>query len=635
MDFTVHPAGTRPQLPKKRSKALSKPNKFSLRTILPAAACVATLSMASTSVEAVAQESPLTAIISEISQREADINRINLEIGNLREAVNQALVDLHDAQSLAEQARRGAHEARQRLDETQAEVEKAQDELDQLSRSAYRATGANGSPVHADADARKDSLDRQTYLRKESEEKQRALEELQRARTEAANNESTLRQASRLADDRATAAEEAETHARATLESSVTSLETQLAQRDAVSAELSQAQNELVEHRPEAASALGIETQSQPSPAGEQAEASVSTDATDSTETKDAVAARNGAPDAGQDAQTNSSSESASPASTEASEAHGGEPSASSPDSTPESSTEASESAAAKIGETTTSKAAEEHGAAVDSDVTPDSGDTEDRDNGEDGAPAAPTPPSLEDFSNPDTVQAALDAFAEAVGQTQAEHTSFDSPYTESAATEENDDSTSGSESEGIAAPSSSDSADAAVTETDKEQGTNVAGVLPEVEDAKQVTDSLRGSDTASDGNREQQIEAVIARAESQIGTPYVWGGGDANGATMGLDGQGYNGKAGYDCSGLVLYAYSGAGVSLPHYTGYQYQRGTQIPVDEAERGDLLFWGDGGSQHVAIYLGDGMMLEAPQTGMNVQKTAVRRNGLAPMAVRLI
>ncbi|WKK61562.1 NlpC/P60 family protein [Corynebacterium sp. P3-F1] len=632
MDFTVHPAGTRPQLPQKRSKALSKPNKFSLRTILPAAACVATLSMASASVEAVAQESPLTAIISEISQHEADINRINLEIGNLREAVNQALVDLHDAQSLAEQARRGAHEARQRLDETQAEVEKAQDELDQLSRSAYRATGANGSPVHAGADARKDSLDRQTYLRKESEEKQRAIEDLQRVRTAAANNESTLRQASRLADDRATAAEEAETRARATLESSVTSLETQLAQRDAVSAELSQAQNELVEHRPEAASALGNETQSQPSPAGEQAEASVSTDSTNS---KDADAARNGALDAGQDAQTNSSSESASPASTEASEAHGGEPSASSPDSTPESSTEASESAAAKIGETTTSKGAEEHGAAVDSDVTPDSGDTKDRDNGEDGTPGAPTPPSLEDFSNPDTVQAALDAFAEAVGQTQAEHTSFDSPYTESAATEENDDSTSGSESEGIAAPSSSDSADDAVTETDEEQGTNVAGVLPEVEDAKQVTDSLRGSDTASDGNREQQIEAVIARAESQIGTPYVWGGGDANGATMGLDGKGYNGKAGYDCSGLVLYAYSGAGVSLPHYTGYQYQRGTQIPVDEAERGDLLFWGDGGSQHVAIYLGDGMMLEAPQTGMNVQKTAVRRNGLAPMAVRLI
>lgn len=666
MDFTVHPASMRPQLPQKRSKALSKPNKFSLRTILPAAACVATLSMASTSVEAVAQESPLTAIISEISQREADINRINLEIGNLREAVNQALVDLHDAQSLAEQARRGAHEARQRLDETQAEVEKAQDELDQLSRSAYRATSANGAPVHADADARKDSLDRQTYLRKESEEKQRALEELQRARTEAANNESTLRQASRLADDRATAAEEAETHARATLESSVTSLETQLAQRDTASAELSQAQNELVEHRPEAASALGIETQSQPSPAGDQAEASVSTDSKDP---KHADAAGNGALDADQDAQTSSSSESASPASTEASEAHGGEPTASSSDSASESSTEASESAAMEIEEPTPSEAAEEHGesaeaaggraaseaehgapvedsagaadtdAAVESDSTQDLGDAESRDNGEengeDGAPESPTAPSLEDFSNPDTVQAALDAFAEAVGQTQAEHTSFDSPYTESAATEENSDSASGSESEGIAAPSSSDSADAAVAETDEEQGTNVAGVLPEVEDAKQVTDSLRGSDTASDGNREQQIEAVIARAESQIGTPYVWGGGDANGATMGLDGQGYNGKAGYDCSGLVLYAYSGAGVSLPHYTGYQYQRGTQIPVDEAERGDLLFWGDGGSQHVAIYLGDGMMLEAPQTGMNVQKTAVRRNGLAPMAVRLI
>ena len=233
---------------------------------------------------------------------------------------------------------------------------------------------------------------------------------------------------------------------------------------------------------------------------------------------------------------------------------------------------------------------------------------------------------SLEEFANPDTVQAALDAFAKAVGETQADHASFEDPY-------DSEDGETGAS--GIAAPSSSESADASVAETDEEEGTNVADVLPDVDDAEEVSNKLRGDEAASDGSREQQIEAVIARAESQIGTPYVWGGGDANGATMGLDGQGYNGQAGYDCSGLVLYAFSGAGISLPHYTGYQYQRGTQIPVDEAERGDLLFWGNGGNQHVAIYLGDGMMLEAPQTGMNVQKTAVRRSGMAPMAVRLI
>jgi len=575
----------------------------------------------------------LTAIISEISRYEADINRINLEIGNLREAVNQALVDLHDAQSLAEQARRGAVEARKRLDETQADVENAQSDLDQISRSSYRSSGANGSPVHADADARKDSLDRQTYLRKESQEKQRALEELQRARTEAANHESTLRQASRLADERATVAEEAETHARETLDESLSSLETQLAQRDAASVELEQAQTELVEQRPEAAAAIGIEPEAESVSQAEH-ESSEPASAPQATGTEGSPAI----PSDSVASETPSVDTAGSASSTEESE-----PAA---DAVSTESSEASESAESASADVTEEEAVQDDSAGEE--AVQDDSAGEETEHGvepevEEGAEAAtetdvleaPTAPSLDDFANPATVQAALDAFAEAVGQTQAEHTSFDNPYSDAAEVADTADTGSSEGSEGIAAPSSSEGADAAVAAADEEEGTNVAGVLPEVSDAKNVTDELRGTETASDASRSQQIEAVIARAESQIGTPYVWGGGDANGATMGLDGQGYNGKAGYDCSGLVLYAYSGAGVSLPHYTGYQYQRGTQIPVDEAERGDLLFWGDGGSQHVAIYLGDGMMLEAPQTGMNVQKTAVRRNGLAPMAVRLI
>lgn len=631
MDFTVQPAESRPRLSDKRS---AKWGRFRFRTILPAAACVATLSVASASVEAVAQESPLTAIISEISRYEADINRINLEIGNLREAVNQALVDLHDAQSLAEQARRGADEARKRLDETQADVENAQSDLDQISRSSYRSSGANGSPVHADADARKDSLDRQTYLRKESQEKQRALEELQRARTEAANYESTLRQASRLADERATVAEEAETHARETLDESLSSLETQLAQRDAASVELEQAQTELVEQRPEAAAAIGIEPEAEFAEQAEH-ESSEPASAPQATGTEgspaipsDSVASETPSVDtAGSSSSTEESEPAADAVSTESSEASESAESASA-DVTEEEAVQDDSAGEEAVQDDATTGEETEHGAEPEVDEGAETAP-------ETAAPEAPTAPTLDDFANPDTVQAALDAFAEAVGQTQAEHTSFDNPYSDAAEVADTADTGSSEGSEGIAAPSSSEGADAAVAAADEEEGTNVAGVLPEVSDAKNVTDELRGTETASDASRSQQIEAVIARAESQIGTPYVWGGGDANGATMGLDGQGYNGKAGYDCSGLVLYAYSGAGVSLPHYTGYQYQRGTQIPVDEAERGDLLFWGDGGSQHVAIYLGDGMMLEAPQTGMNVQKTAVRRNGLAPMAVRLI
>ena len=157
-----------------------------------------------------------------------------------------------------------------------------------------------------------------------------------------------------------------------------------------------------------------------------------------------------------------------------------------------------------------------------------------------------------------------------------------------------------------------------------------VAEVLPDVESAEEVTEQTQASVAAvSDAS---QIEAVIARAQSMIGTPYVWGGGDANGPTTGVDG---GTVAGFDCSGLVLYAFAAAGVALPHYTGYQYQRGTHVPASEAQRGDLLFWGPGGNQHVAIYLGDGTMIEAPRSGQTVRISPVRWSGMAPNAVRLL
>ena len=591
--------------------------------------------MATTHVEAVAQESPLTAIISEISRHEVDIDRINREIGNLREAVNQALVDLHDAQSHAEQARQGATEARKRLDDTQAEVERAQDELDQISRSSYRSSGAGGASVHADADARKDSLDRKTYLRKESEDKQHALEDLQRARTEAANDESTLRQASRLADDRAAAAEDAEEKARTTLDDSLSSLDTFLAERDTVSTELEEAKSDLAEQRPEAAAAMGIGVDGAEGAAAGAEGATPETAPAPETETPDATEqptteSETDSPETAAvesaDAQTESESATETETATEAESETESETEAEAK-AEAEAATDAESDAESADAEAPAEEEAVDSAESANAEAEPADAGTADAGSSDALSSSGSSAPSLEEFANPDTVQAALDAFAKAVGETQADHASFEDPYADSV------DGESGAS--GIAAPSSSESADASVAETDEEEGTNVADVLPDVDDAEEVSNKLRGDESASDGSREQQIEAVIARAESQIGTPYVWGGGDANGATMGLDGQGYNGQAGYDCSGLVLYAFSGAGISLPHYTGYQYQRGTQIPVDEAERGDLLFWGNGGNQHVAIYLGDGMMLEAPQTGMNVQKTAVRRSGMAPMAVRLI
>jgi len=115
----------------------------------------------------------------------------------------------------------------------------------------------------------------------------------------------------------------------------------------------------------------------------------------------------------------------------------------------------------------------------------------------------------------------------------------------------------------------------------------------------------------------------AISTAMSYLGTPYVWAGESA---------------AGLDCSGLTMVSYEAAGVYLTHSSRVQYGQGTQVPLDAAQPGDLVFWSSDGSQsgiyHVAIYLGDDQMIEAPTFGMTVRVTSMRYSGIMPYAVRL-
>ncbi|MEA5361378.1 NlpC/P60 family protein [Amycolatopsis sp., V23-08] len=136
-------------------------------------------------------------------------------------------------------------------------------------------------------------------------------------------------------------------------------------------------------------------------------------------------------------------------------------------------------------------------------------------------------------------------------------------------------------------------------------------------------------------------IEAVIARALSKLGMPYAWGGGNASGATRGIrdggvaDRYGDYNKIGFDCSGLMIYAFAGVR-SLPHYSGYQYTAGRRVPLSQMRRGDMLFYGGaGGIHHVALYLGGGQMVEAPQSGLRVRVAPVRYGGIMPYATRLV
>jgi cell wall-associated NlpC family hydrolase len=137
--------------------------------------------------------------------------------------------------------------------------------------------------------------------------------------------------------------------------------------------------------------------------------------------------------------------------------------------------------------------------------------------------------------------------------------------------------------------------------------------------------------------------QSVINRAMSQLGIRYSWGGGDAAGPTIGVrdggvaDSFGDYRKIGFDCSGLMIYAFSRAlGYSLPHYSGFQYNAGRKVPLAQKRPGDMLFWGtDGDVHHVALYIGGEQMIEAPYSGAAVRVTSVRYDGIMPYAVRML
>lgn len=109
-------------------------------------------------------------------------------------------------------------------------------------------------------------------------------------------------------------------------------------------------------------------------------------------------------------------------------------------------------------------------------------------------------------------------------------------------------------------------------------------------------------------GNKDLMNNKIIQEAVKYLGVPYVWGGTTPEG---------------FDCSGLVQYVYAKNGIKLPRVSQDQSKLGKDVPLNELQPNDLLFWGGvGTAHHVAIYIGDGYFIQAPQPGDKVRITKI-------------
>jgi cell wall-associated NlpC family hydrolase len=168
-----------------------------------------------------------------------------------------------------------------------------------------------------------------------------------------------------------------------------------------------------------------------------------------------------------------------------------------------------------------------------------------------------------------------------------------------------------------------------------KDAATALAKLLPAGASVDQLVSVVTASGSPSSGAAgsgpstlsgapNSRINVMLAAAMSRKGLPYVWGG---------------SGPKVFDCSGLVQWSFAQAGITMPRVAAEQALTGPSVPVSQLQPGDLLFYHTDPTapsyiSHVAIYLGNGWMIEAPQPGEYVQVVPADFGGEFAGAVRV-
>ncbi|BDB60454.1 cell wall-associated hydrolase [Rhodococcus sp. RDE2] len=567
-------------------------------------------------------------LIVRIADADQQLAELDAQVAIRREDVNRALVDLQSARDAADLAERVVVDSRRALDDAADRIAAAQKNFDAFVRDSY-TRGANSVSLAAflDVDGPDDLLDRAQVMRLLSAGRTAVLDALQRARAQEANSHSRARAAKLEADAAAEAAEQRRAEAEAAIAVARAELGRQAAEKSRIEQERENAQSELDRARVNVAGLEGQRAQYQDWERRRAAEEAA------------AAAARVAAAEAAERVAADAA------ARERAAELANGRR----PHTLIEESPSTGDSDVAAPGEVTT-----ESGAPEDSDTAASRTDTSGTDT---VAPDYTDDATVPDYGDRGSVLD--DVLEDTDSGTVPDDTDGGTVPDDTGGGTVPDDSDGGTVPDDTDDGSVPDGTDSGTIPDEDEDSGSDGGIDWENPDPGDPVVETPGSGTGGSGSRPSTpnstpstpsrpsvtgpaaVEIVIDRAMSQIGVPYAWGGGNENGPTRGIrdggvaDVHGDYAKVGFDCSGLMIYAFAGIGISLPHYTGYQYTAGTQVPSSQMRRGDMIFYGPNASQHVALYLGDGQMLEAPQSGSFVKISPVRWGGMTPYVVRMV
>ena len=159
------------------------------------------------------------------------------------------------------------------------------------------------------------------------------------------------------------------------------------------------------------------------------------------------------------------------------------------------------------------------------------------------------------------------------------------------------------------------------------DNGTPFQGVLPLANQLASTYPAPTSVSSAVASGSPSPLQVAVDVIYSQLGKPYVWGGGGVNGPSLGqptgIDPYQATHTIGFDCSGLMQWAFAKAGILLPRSAAEQYSVGNHVDRSQLQPGDMVFWATNLSDprtihHVALYIGNGQIIAAPYTGTVVQ-----------------